>query len=307
MMSKQPDLLVILGPTASGKTTLGVELARRLDGEILSADSRQVFRGMDLGTGKDLEEYGEVPYHLIDLQDAGTEFSVFDFQQTCYKGIVDIRLRSRFPLLVGGTALYLQSVLQDYCLVPVAENPELRAELAPLPLEELQQRLLRLKPAQHNSTDLKLRERLVRAIEIAEGERQLPPPPPAPPIHPLVLGIHFDPETLRQRIRLRLQQRIDAGMIDEARRLKSQGVSGARLDYYGLEYRFLNRYLKGELSLEEMTTQLSHSIARFAKQQRSWFRRMEREGIRIDWLDGNNPLVDQAWAVLQRAGFTSKR
>ncbi|WP_305044464.1 tRNA (adenosine(37)-N6)-dimethylallyltransferase MiaA [Geoalkalibacter sp.] len=293
------NLLVVLGPTASGKTRLGVELARRLGGEILSADSRQVFRGMDLGSGKDLAEYGEVPYHLIDIREAGGEFSVFDFQQAFWAAFADICARGRLPVLVGGTGLYLDAVLRGYRLKEVPENPRLRAELADLDGAALSARLQRLRPAQHNTTDLLERERLVRAIEIAEGEKAVASAlPPLPEIHPLVFGLRWERALLRARIARRLRERLAQGLVEEVARLHAAGIPWERLDYYGLEYRFIARHLRGQLSHADMERQLAVAIGQFAKRQETFFRRMERQGVVVHWLDGAGDVLGQALAHL---------
>ncbi|PLX92591.1 MAG: tRNA (adenosine(37)-N6)-dimethylallyltransferase MiaA [Desulfuromonas sp.] len=295
------NLLVILGATASGKTTLGVQIATQLDGEIISADSRQVFRGMDLGTGKDLEEYGEIPYHLIDILAAGAEFSVFDFQKRCYNAIETIRQHGQLPLLVGGTGLYLDAVLRGYRMVEVPENPLLRAELAHLNDAALAARLTTLRPQQHNRTDLEDRQRLIRAIEIALGEAEaaatLPPPPP---ISPTIFGLRWPRPLLHQRISHRLKQRLKAGMIAEVEALHASGVSWKQLDNYGLEYRFISRHLQGELNLNDMTQQLASAIRQFAKRQETWFRRMEKQGTTIHWLDGEKDPFAQLQHHLER-------
>lgn len=295
------NLLVLLGATASGKTRLGVELARLLQGDIISADSRQVYRGMDLGTGKDLAEYGEVPYHLIDIVDPGYEFNVFEFQHRAYAAIEAIRQRDRLPLLVGGTGLYLDAVLRGYRLVAVAENPQLRSELAALAMAQLAERLLQLRPELHNSTDLTDRARLLRAIEIASGEAAaaagLPPPPE---IRPLVLGLQWPRELLRQRITLRLKQRIEQGMIEEVAGLHATGVPWATLEFYGLEYRFIAQHLQGHLNRNDMTQKLGSAIHQFAKRQETWFRRMEKQGTRIHWLDAEGDPLGEAMGVIAR-------
>lgn len=297
------NLLVLLGATASGKTRLGVDLARLLQGEIISADSRQVYRGMDLGTGKDLAEYGEVPYHLIDIVDPGYEFNVFEFQHRAYAAIEAIRQRDRLPLLVGGTGLYLDAVLRGYRLVAVAENPELRSELAALDMAQLAARLLQLRPELHNSTDLTDRARLVRAIEIASGEAEaaaeLPPPPE---IRPLVLGLQWPRERLRQRISRRLKERLEQGMIEEVASLHAAGVPWATLEFYGLEYRFIAQHLQGILNRNDMTQKLASAIHQFAKRQETWFRRMEKQGTRIHWLDAEGDALGEAMGVIARAG-----
>lgn len=293
------NLLVILGPTASGKTRLAVAAARELNGEIISADSRQVFRRMDIGTGKDLAEYGDVPYHLIDICAPGEEFSLFAFQQHFTQAFTAITARGRLPLLVGGTGLYLDAVLRGYRLTAVAENPVLRAELATFSLEALQARLLALKPQLHNSTDLLERERLVRAIEIAAA----PPPadePPALLLKPFVCGIRIEREELRRRITARLKERLQSGMVEEVAALLAAGVPPERLDAYGLEYRFVSRFLGGSLNRNDMFQKLNAAIHDFAKKQENWFRRMEKQGVTIVWLDSSGDLLVQLLAAYGR-------
>ena len=286
------NLLVILGPTASGKTHLGVSAARLFNGEIISADSRQVFRGMDIGTGKDLAEYGDIPYHLIDIVEAGSEFSVFDFQERFCAAFEEIRGRGRLPVLVGGTGLYLDAALRGYRLVKVPENEPLRTELASAGLAELQQRLLRLRPDQHNTTDLTDRERLVRAIEIAEGEREAEPLP-LPPIQSLVCGVRWERSLLRQRITERLKQRLAEGLIEEVAALHETGIPYPSLEFYGLEYRLVAQHLQGQMNRNDMFQKLNSAIHQFAKRQETWFRRMENQGVVIHWLDGaGEPLAE---------------
>lgn len=281
------ELLVLLGATASGKTALAVQLARCLNGEIISADSRQVYRGMDLGTGKDLAEYADIPYHLIDIAAPGTEYNLFQFQRDCFVAIDDIRCRGRLPLLCGGTGMYLDAVLRGYRLVEVAENPELRATLAGLSDGVLRQRLQQLKPQLHNRTDLEKRERLVRAIEIAEGERSAAVETGSPlRINSLVFGLRWPREVLRQRIAQRLDRRFAAGMIDEVAQLHAAGVAWEKLEFYGLEYRLIAQFLQGHFSRAELGQRLRSAIGQFAKRQDTFFRRMEKQGIRIHWLTG---------------------
>jgi tRNA dimethylallyltransferase len=295
-MEKQTkyNLIVILGPTASGKTRLAARLAAQLGAELISADSRQVYRGMDIGTGKDLGEYVvegvHVPYHLIDVAEPGHLFSVFEFQQRFYECFREIRARGRMPIVVGGTGLYIESVLREYRMRPVPENAALRAKLAALSMEELAARLLELNPALHNTTDLTGRERLIRAIEIAEhtlthgsGEEI-----ERPDIVPLVIGVRWDRAALRERITKRLKERLDQGMIEEVRGLRAAGVSWERLDEMGLEYRYVSRYLRGEMTRDEMFKTLNIRIHQFAKRQDTWFRGMERRGITIHWIEGAN-------------------
>ena len=282
------DLLVILGPTASGKTRAGIEVARVLGGEIISADSRQVYRGMDIGTGKDLEEYGSVPYHLIDIVDPGYDFNVFEFQRRFLKAFNGIRARGRLPVVVGGTGMYLDAVLRGYRLLDVPENPGLRHELASFSLENLAARLKGSNPKLHNTTDLLDRERLTRAIEIAESGRERGQPPSIlPEIEPIVFGIGVEREILRQRITKRLRERLNRGMIEEVKELAKKGTSLETLEFYGLEYRFVAKFLKGELNRNDMFQKLNSAIHQFAKRQETWFRRMERQGILIHWVDGN--------------------
>ncbi len=287
MTIQKYNMLVILGATAGGKTGLAVKTARRYGGEIISADSRQVYRGMDLGTGKDLDEYGAVPYHLIDIAEPGTEYNLFRFQRDCFQALEDIWGRGKLPVLCGGTGMYLDAVLRGYRLVGVPENPRLRDELKPLTDEELRCRLLELKPEQHNVTDLEERDRLIRAIEIALGEQdraaELPPPPH---IAPLVFGLRWPRDVLRQRIAVRLRQRVDAGMIDEVSRLHEQGIPWEQLEFYGLEYRLVAQYLQGRKDRDAMLAELTRAIGKFAKRQETFFRRMEKNGVVIHWLDG---------------------
>lgn len=300
-------LLAVVGPTASGKTRLGVTLARLLDGEILSADSRQVYRGMDIGTGKDLADYGEVPCHLIDVRESGTAFHLFDYQRLAFQAVEEIRRRGRLPILVGGSGLYLDAVLCGYRLVAVPENPALRRTLAPLSLEALRIRLRAARPAQHNVTDLLDRDRLVRAIEIAEGEKSLGDrQPPPPPIKGTVLGIRWPRPVLRQRIVERLRRRLEEGMIEEVERLLKEGVSHERLAYYGLEYRFISRFLQGELDREGLFDQLGRAIQQLAKRQETWFRRMEKRGMRIHWLEGGEHLESAARTLVSHLNLLGK-
>ncbi len=293
------DLLVILGPTASGKTRLGVALARLLSGEIMSADSRQVYRGMDIGTGKDLAEYGEVPCHLIDIVEPGDEFNVFEFQRRFLAVFADIRERGRLPVLVGGTGMYLEAVLKGYPLVEVPENSSLRAELATLSLDSLSGRLKQSATRLHNTTDLLDRDRLIRAIEIAEYEKSHAPEP-FPHIRPLVLGVRWEREILRQRITARLRERLASGLIEEVAQLHASGISWDTLEFYGLEYRLVAGHLKGELNRNDMFQKLNSAIHDFAKRQETWFRRMERNGTVIHWLDGGGNPLAEARSIMEK-------
>ncbi|MBF0602352.1 MAG: tRNA (adenosine(37)-N6)-dimethylallyltransferase MiaA [Nitrospirae bacterium] len=291
------DLLAVVGATASGKTHLGVQLARHLSGEIISADSRQVYRGLDVGTGKDLHEYGSVPdplpYHLIDIIDVQTEFNVFDFQARCYQAIADISQRGHLPCLVGGSGLYLESILQGYRMVRVPENRELRRELEELSEADLKLRLIALQPHLHNETDLLHRDRLVRAIEIAQGDPQATPSVHGK-LNPFVLGIHWPREVLRHRIWTRLEMRLRGGLVEEVQRVLAEGVSHDRLELLGLEYRWVSRYLRGEMNREKLQEGLSRAIGQFAKRQETWFRRMQRRGVAIHWLEGGDSIIQEA-------------
>lgn len=289
----QKNLIVILGPTASGKTALAVQLANELGGEILSADSRQVYRGMDIGTGKDLAEFqigGKIiPHHLIDMMDPRQEFSVYDFQKHFYEVFRNLRARQVLPVLVGGTGLYLESVLMNYDMPEAAGNSRLREELAEKSMSELRNIVLAMKRDLHNKTDLDDKERLIRKIEIEQARRNQPAlSADRPAVHAAVFGIHWERSELRKRISLRLQSRLEVGMIAEVERLHAEGVSWERLDRFGLEYRYIARYLQNLMSEDEMKSRLQIAIGQFAKRQMTWFRRMEKRGIRIEWLPGND-------------------
>ncbi len=299
------NLLVILGPTACGKTRLAVSVARKLNGEIISADSRQVFRRMDIGTGKDLAEYGEIPFHLIDILEPGEEFSVFEFQKHFTDAFNLVSSRGKLPILTGGTGLYLDSVLRGYRMVIAPENVDLRRVLETLSIDQLRRQLLELSPEQHNSTDLIHRERLIRAIEIAvhqkgEGANEVIR---LPLLQPLVFGIRLERDIVRKRITERLRIRLQEGMIEEVQRLLLEGVSPERLDSYGLEYRYVSRYLAGRLNKNDMFQKLNSAIHDFAKSQESWFRRMEKHGVEIIWLDGTgDPLAVVLKEMARHAG-----
>lgn len=297
MLPDDINLIVVLGPTASGKTRLGVQLATHLGGEIVSADSRQVYRGLDIGTGKDLHEYGEIHYHLIDIVDPGHEFNLFEYQQRVFEALAVIHRRQHLPLLVGGSGLYLDAVLKGYRLVEVAENPLLRQALAGLSQQQLVQRLQNARSRLHNRTDLEDRNRLVRAIEIAEGETAAELPP-LPPINPLLFGIRLDRDALRQRITGRLMKRLDEGLIEEVQELHRQGLSFETLEFYGLEYRYVSQFLAGKLNRNDMFQKLNSAIHQFAKRQQTWFRRMDRNGATIHWLDGHKDPFKEAMVVM---------
>ena len=287
----KPNILVILGPTASGKTRLGVSAARELDGEIISADSRQVFSRMDIGSGKDLAEYGEIPYHLIDIMEPGGEYSLFSFARHFTDAFNDISSRGKLPLLVGGTGLYLDAILRGYDLCEVPENKALRVELESISMVELEARLKELTPSLHNSTDLLERGRLVRAIEIALAENATTLT--LPQLVPLVFGIRIEREVVRKRITARLRERLQSGMIEEVQSLLAEGVPPERLDAYGLEYRYINQFLAGKLNRNDMYQKLNSAIHDFAKRQENWFRKMEKSGTRIIWLDSTGDMLSE--------------
>lgn len=297
--TQQPfNLLTILGPTASGKTRLAVALAQELAGEIISADSRQVFRQMDIGSGKDLHEYGEIPYHLIDIIDPGAEFSVFAFQRLFVQAFEAISSRGRLPVLCGGTGLYLDAALRGYRMVEVPENVNLRAELAQKSDEELIVQLRQLVPNQHNNSDLTDRNRTIRAIEIASFESQISEEEPFPVIRPLIIGIQWDRTQLRQRITKRLRQRLETGLLEEVQNLHDSGIPWERLEYYGLEYRFVATFLQGKINRNDLFQKLNAAIHDFAKRQETWFRRMERNGVVINWVNGAGDVVEQARGII---------
>jgi len=299
------NLIVILGPTASGKTALAVKLARELGSEIISADSRQIYRGMDLGTGKDLSEYVvggvAVPHHLINIADPDEDFSVFDYQRRFFRCFAEISARGILPVLVGGTGLYLESVLQAYRMHKVPENPILRKELVGEEMDALVRRFLAIHPRVHNRSDLLDRSRLIRAIEIAEYSGNSRHQPVMPEIEALVVGVRWERSLLRQRITERLRQRLAGGMIEEVRALRASGISWERLYYFGLEYRYIGFYLQGILDYEAMLRELNMKIHQYAKRQETWFRRMERRGTVIHWLDGMDE--DVLWKLLKDKGL----
>jgi tRNA dimethylallyltransferase len=287
-MPASPNTLVILGPTASGKTGLAVRLARAFGGEVVSADSRQVYRGLDIGSGKDLDEYivdgDPVPYHLINIADLAHEFSVFDYQQAFYAAFDCLQGRRVLPVVCGGTGLYLEAVLKNYRMVAVPEQAELRAELEALADDALVARLAAARGALHNTTDTQDRSRAIRAIEIAEYTAQHEPEP-APEVRPLILGTRWERDVLRKRIQARLNARLDDGMVDEVEDLVSQGIPEARLQALGLEYRFISDFINGQIkNKNDLKQKLSAAIYQFARRQASWYRRMERRGSKIHWI-----------------------
>lgn len=290
-MTNKYDFITILGPTASGKTPFATALALHLDAEIISADSRQIYRKMDLGTGKDLEDYTidgkDIPYHLIDIVDAGYKYNVFEYQQDFINAYNDIKSRGKNVILCGGTGLYLEAVLKGYKLLPVPENKELRESLQDKTLEELTQMLQQYKEL-HNTTDVDTCKRAIRAIEIEEYYKSRPTEESYfPTLNSLVIGVDIDREKRRQKISKRLQTRLDEGMVDEVRSILNDGVAPEDLIYYGLEYKYLTQYVIGELSYDEMVNGLEIAIHQFAKRQMTWFRGMERRGFLINWVSAD--------------------
>lgn len=291
------DLITILGPTASGKTSLAAALAYDLNAEIISGDSRQVYRKMDLGTGKDLDDYivngKQIPYHLIDIVDAGYKYNVFEFQRDFLKAYDDICSRNVIPVLCGGTGMYIESVLKGYRLLPVPENPALRESLADKTLQELTEILGSYKEL-HNTTDVDTVKRAIRAIEIEEYYKQQNVEARSfPVLNSLIIGVDIDRELRREKISNRLRQRLDNGMIKEIEDILDSGVSADDLIYYGLEYKYLTLYVTGKLSYEEMFHSLEIAIHQFAKRQMTWFRGMERRGFTIHWIDATMPMTDK--------------
>lgn len=292
-INMEKNLIVILGPTASGKTRLATRLAFELNGEIISADSRQVYRDMNIGTGKDLNDYvvngRKVPYHLIDVVDPGHEFNVFEFQKMFYEIFHDLHVRNKLPVLVGGTGLYLESVLCEYDMPAAPINEEGRDDFRGKTKDELQKILFALKPQLHNRTDLDDTERLIRAIEIEMARSaKNTSRPQKPDIEAAVFGIRCERELLRRRITKRLEERLGQGMVEEVVNLHAAGLRWQKLESFGLEYRFVANYLQKKITFEEMKKKLNTAIHQFAKRQETWFRRMERKGVVIHWIDGDD-------------------
>ena len=288
------ELITILGPTASGKTSLAVALADLLDSEIISADSRQIYRQMNIGTGKDLSDYTihghTIPYHLIDIHEPGYKYNVFEYQHDFFRVYEDIKHRGKLPILCGGTGMYIEAVLKGYKLLDVPQNPTLRESLKGKSLEELTTLLASYKTL-HNKTDVDTAQRAIRAIEIEEYYKtQAPDINEYAPINSLIIGIDIDRELRRQRISKRLRDRLNEGMVDEVRSLLASGLQPDDLIYYGLEYKFLTLYIIGKLTYEEMFSQLEIAIHQFAKRQMTWFRGMERRGCTIHWINATLPM-----------------
>ena len=304
-------LITILGPTACGKTSLAAALALRVDGEIISADSRQVYRRMDIGTGKDLSDYRPVvdgstvniPYHLIDICEPGTKYNLYQYQQDFANAYADITARGKQPILCGGTGLYIEAVLKGYHLSPVPQNQELRNRLEGRSLQELTDMLIELKAkngsTMHNTTDVDSCQRAIRAIEIETYNMEHPMPKrELPPVDSLIIGLQIDRELRRERISRRLKDRLEEGMVDEIRGLLNSGIAAEDLIYYGLEYKFVTQYVIGQLTYDEMFRQLEIAIHQFAKRQMTWFRGMERRGFTIHWIDATLPMEKKVEQIM---------
>ena len=304
-------MITILGPTASAKTSLAVAVAQALPptpqgtcgGEILSADSRQVYRRMDIGTGKDLAEYQGVPYHLIDICEPGTKYNLFQYQQDFFNAYQEIRKRGAQPILCGGTGLYIEAVLRGYQLSPVPQNPQLRARLEGKTLQELTLMLTELKAqngsTMHNTTDVDSPQRAIRAIEIETYNMEHPTPlRELPPVDSYTFGVDIGRDERRKKITHRLRTRLDEGMVDEVRSLLAEGIAPDDLLYYGLEYKYVTEYVLGRTTYDEMFSRLEIAIHQFAKRQMTWFRGMERRGITIHWIDATLPLEEKVHQIL---------
>ncbi len=311
-------MITILGPTASGKTPVAAHLAAEIGGEIISADSRQVYRRMDIGTGKDLADYivdgRQIPYHLIDIREPGTKYNLFEYQQDFLDAYEDIRSRGAVPILCGGTGLYIEAVLKGYHLSPVPQNQELRDSLEGKSLAELTEMLTELKAKtgsnMHNTTDVDSCQRAIRAIEIETYNLEHPTPRrELPPVDSIIIGLDIDRELRREKITRRLKARLEerqqvgasAGMtmVDEVKALLDEGISADDLIYYGLEYKFITEYLTGKTTYDEMVTRLEIAIHQFAKRQMTWFRGMERRGFHINWIDATLPMEDKVAKIIQ--------
>lgn len=303
-------MITILGPTASGKTSLAAALAARIDAEIISADSRQVYRGMTIGTGKDLDDYRQgdrlIPYHLIDICEPGTKYNLFQYQQDFHLIYNNIVSRGVRPILCGGTGLYIESVLKGYALSPVPQNQALRDKLADKSLAELTEMLEDLKrrnhSVMHNQTDVDTAQRAIRAIEIETYNLEHPTDNRTlPPIDSVIIGVDINREERRRKITQRLKQRLEEGMVDEIRQLLDRGIAPENLIYYGLEYKFVTEYVIGKTSYEEMFRQLEIAIHQFAKRQMTWFRGMERRGFTIHWIDALDPMDSKVAQIMDIA------
>ena len=307
-------MITILGPTASGKTPVAARLAAEIGGEIISADSRQVYRRMDIGTGKDLADYvvrsqesgvsRQIPYHLIDIREPGTKYNLFEYQQDFFDAYEAIQSRGAIPILCGGTGLYIEAVLKGYHLSPVPQNQALRDSLEGKSLAELTQMLTDLKAKtgsnMHNTTDVDSCQRAIRAIEIETYNIEHPTPRrELPPVDSIIIGIDIDRELRREKITRRLKARLEEGMVEEVKALLDEGIPADDLIYYGLEYKFVTEYLTGQITYDEMFTRLEIAIHQFAKRQMTWFRGMERRGFQIHWIDATLPMEEKVSQIIQ--------
>lgn len=297
------ELITIIGPTASGKTSLAAALAARLDTEIISGDSRQIYRSMDIGTGKDLADYvvggKKIPYHLIDICNPGYKYNVFEYQHDFHKAFESIKAKQKIPILCGGTGMYIEAVLKGYKLLDVPKNKELRDALKGKNLTELEEILATYKTL-HNKTDVDSAQRAIRAIEIEEYyKKEAPGKNEYAPIHSLIIGVQIDRELRRAKISKRLKDRLDEGMVEEVRKILKAGVHPEDLIYYGLEYKYLTLYVTGQMTYEEMVSQLEIAIHQFAKRQMTWFRGMERRGFTIHWVDATWPTEEKIEQTIQ--------
>ncbi len=307
-MTERRRLITILGPTASGKTSVAAHLAARIGGEIISGDSRQVYRRMDIGTGKDIADYTvdgvNIPYHLIDIAEPGTKYNLFQYQEDFHKAYDDITARGKTAILCGGTGLYIEAVLKGYNLSPVPQNQILRDKLSDKSLDELTAMLIELKQrnhsTMHNQTDVDTCQRAIRAIEIETYNLEHPTEERAlPAVEATVIGIDISREDRRQRISNRLKTRLDEGMINEIKGIINSGVDADDLIYYGLEYKYVTEYVVGKISYDEMFTQLEIAIHQFAKRQMTWFRGMERRGTHIHWIDYRLPMEEKVNEIIR--------
>ncbi len=302
--------VIVLGPTAVGKTSIGVALAHQFNGEIISADSRQTYRHLDIGSGKDLDEYTvdgtPIPYHLIDIIDLPDEYTVYNYQQDFYSAFKDIQSRNKLPVVVGGTGMYIDAIVRDYQLVNIPENPELHAQLEATPLEELANRLIKLQPDLHTKNDLLEKERVIKALEIIEAKKAGYDTTSIdrPEIKPFIIGTTLDRPKIWENISIRLRERLDNGMLEEVQSIHDSGITWKRLEKLGLEYRYCSLFLKGELKTkEQLYEELFIAIRQFAKRQETWFRMMEKKGVEIHWLSHNQDKkarIEEAVMLLQQ-------
>ena len=306
------NCVVILGPTAVGKTSIGVSVAYALDGEIISADSRQTYRRLDIGSGKDICEYcvngRQIPYHLIDIVDLPAEYTVYDYQKDFYKAFKDIIQRKKRPVIVGGTGMYLDAIIRDYKLVNLEEDEALHVELESTPLEVLCERLLKEQPDLHVKADLLEKERVIKAIEIIEAKKRGNDTTSdyRPDINPFIIGTTINREQLWQNISIRLKERLDEGMLDEVSSIHEDGISWERLEKLGLEYRYCSLFLQGKIATkDELFEQLFIAIRQFSKRQQTWFRMMEKKGVKIHWLEpeSKEARINQALQLISKESF----